>query len=67
MKPEVSKLKSLDQFPQPATNRQVCSFLGLTGYYRRFIPDYRTIAVPLTNLFHKKVGARDGQLVCRIW
>ncbi len=33
----------------------VRAFLGLTGYYRRFIPDFASVAVPLTNLTRKNV------------
>ena len=35
------------------TKLQVRSFLGLTGYYRCFIPNYFTIAAPLTDLVRK--------------
>ena len=38
---------------RPTTKKEVQSFLGLTGYYRQFIPDYSTIAAPLTNLIKK--------------
>ena len=37
----------------PGTKSQVRAFLGLTGYYRRFIPDYASVAAPLTDLTRK--------------
>ncbi|XP_065901363.1 uncharacterized protein [Dysidea avara] len=55
VKPERGKLQAIAQFPLLTTKKQVRSFLGLTGYYIRFIPHYATIATPLTNLTRKSV------------
>ena len=37
-------------WPVPHTLKQLCSFLGLTGYYRSFIAGYTSIVASLTNL-----------------
>jgi hypothetical protein len=50
VQPELSKLEAVNSFPTPQTIKQVRAFLGLTGYYRRFIPDFASIAAPLTDL-----------------
>jgi hypothetical protein len=39
----------------PKSIHQICSFLGLAGYYRRFIPDFSRIAKPMTELLKKGV------------
>ena len=46
--PEKCKLQAVEDFPSPVTKKQVRAFLGFTGYYRKFIPDYAEIAAPLT-------------------
>ena len=51
--PEQSKMEAVEVFPVPETKKQVRSFLGLTGYYRKFIPNYVQIAAPLTDLTRK--------------
>ncbi|CAF5170284.1 unnamed protein product [Rotaria magnacalcarata] len=47
IKPDPDLIKSVKNFPQPKKIKDVQSFLGLTGYYRRFIKDYSKIAEPL--------------------
>jgi len=43
-------LEAVRQFPRPKTPRNIKQFLGLAVYYRRFIPNFSTLAKPLTNL-----------------
>ena len=56
--PEKSKLQAVEDFPAPVTKKQVRAFLGLTGYYRKFIPAYAEIAAPLTDLTRKNTPAK---------
>lgn len=51
----IEKINALNTLRVPNTTRRLRSFLGLTNYYRRFIPNYATIAVPLYNLLKKDV------------
>ncbi len=38
VQPEETKIQAIKEFPIPVTKKGVRSFLGLTGYYRKFIP-----------------------------
>ncbi|GBM55523.1 Retrovirus-related Pol polyprotein from transposon 297 [Araneus ventricosus] len=51
--PSTLKTKAFLNFPEPANLKQIHSFLGLTGYFRKFIPKYSTIARPLCDLWKK--------------
>ena len=49
------KVASVSNWPQPRNKKDVRAFLGLTGYYRKFIPEYSAIAAPLTDLTRETV------------
>ena len=53
VKPQPSKVLAVESFGTPKTKTQVRVFLGLTGYYRRFVHNYATLASPLTDLTRK--------------
>ncbi|GKB82975.1 putative reverse transcriptase domain-containing protein [Tanacetum coccineum] len=48
-----SKIKALKNWKAPMTPSEIRSFLGLAGYYRRFITNFSKIAKPLTSLTQK--------------
>ena len=46
VKPEIEKLDAVREFPQPSSKKKVRAFLGLTGYYRKFIPQLHSLTLP---------------------
>ena len=53
-----SKIKAIQDWPQPKDVHELRSYLGLANYYRRFVKDYANIHAPLTDLL-KKTSAFD--------
>jgi hypothetical protein len=71
-----SKIKGVADWPRPNNVRDVRAFLGFTGFYRYFIPNYSKIARPLIELakkatpFHWQLSQRNAfetlkTLMCR--
>ena len=54
------KIKAIKDWPQPQDKTELKSFLGLTGYYRKMVPAYAELAIPLTRLTKKKVKFHWG-------
>ncbi|WMV07857.1 hypothetical protein MTR67_001242 [Solanum verrucosum] len=49
------KMDAVKSCPRPLSLTDIRSFLGLAGYYRRFVEGFSSIASPLTTLTQKKV------------
>ncbi|KAI3810402.1 hypothetical protein L1987_20014 [Smallanthus sonchifolius] len=54
------KIEAISKWEIPKSPTKVCSFLGLTGYYRRFIQNFSRIVVPLTSLTRKANVVADS-------
>jgi hypothetical protein len=50
LRADPEKVDSIVQYPVPKSVRQVRRFLGMCGYYRRYVQNFSDIAVGLTNL-----------------
>jgi len=52
-----AKVEAVESWPKPRSARGIRGFLGLAGYYRRFIWNFGAVAPPLTCLLHKEAFA----------
>lgn len=55
IRPDPAKIKAVQNFPIPKNSKEIKSFLGLAGYYHRFINNFSKISKPLTSLLRKDV------------
>lgn len=58
VRPNPDKITAIKNFPIPKTQKEIKSFLGLLGYYRRFIKNLAKITKPLTRCLKK-----DGKII----
>ena len=56
IQPLPEKLESIAKMPVPQNAKLIKQFLGLVGYYRKFVPHFSDIARPLTQLTRKNEG-----------
>ncbi|CAB3985042.1 Transposon Tf2-9 poly, partial [Paramuricea clavata] len=55
IRPDSTKVEAITNAPHPTTASEVRSFLGLTNYCSRYIPDYSSLTFPLRQLTKKNV------------
>lgn len=55
IQPSPEKIQAVKNYKKPTCAKDVQSFLGLTGYFRKFVHGYAGIAKPLTNLLRSEV------------
>jgi len=55
IKVDPQKTEAVKNWPRPTTPTEIRSFLGLAGYYRRFVEGFSSLAAPLTKLTQKAV------------
>lgn len=59
--PAEAKIQCIRNFPTPKTKTQIRAFLGLSGYYAHYIPNFSVIAAPLTDALKGK--AKKGVVI----
>jgi len=53
VEPDAHKMECIKNVPTPKMAKHLKSFLGLTGYYRKFVPQFSKIAAPLHKLLKR--------------
>ena len=61
VKPDPKKVSAVNNFPRPKNTTHIQQFLGLIGYYRRFIVNFSKEAKALTCLLKKERPRLNGQ------
>ena len=54
--PNPDKVEVIQTAIRPGTKKQLRSFLGLVGFYRKFVPNFSLVALPLTDLTKERLS-----------
>jgi len=60
VRPSPRNIESVKNYPTPKNQKQVRQFIGLAGYFRRFIANFSIIAKPLHTLLQKNIDFYFG-------
>ena len=58
---DLEKIKAIQEWPTPKSVGDIRSFHGLASFYRRFVPNFSTLASPLNELVKKNVAFTWGE------
>jgi transposase InsO family protein len=61
VRPNPEKILAIENLPVPKTESEVLSFLGLTSYFRKFVPNYARVARPLYQGVDEEKGLTQEQ------
>ena len=67
MAPDDEKIKAITDWQKPKTDIELRGFLGLAGYYRRFVPQFAKLAGPLHNLLKGKGQKQEKEPATWNW
>ncbi|GBN43865.1 Transposon Tf2-9 polyprotein [Araneus ventricosus] len=62
IRPSPPKTTAVQNVPQPKNVKQMQSFLGLTGYFKKFVPGYSKIAKPLSDMLRNGAEFEFGPM-----
>jgi hypothetical protein len=65
IKPNPSKIEAVKKYPIPSSVKEIKAFLGLMGFYRRFIKNFAKIVAPFTKCLKKnaKINTSDSEYI----
>ena len=58
LRTDPEKISAILEYPTPSTTTQIRRVIGMIGYYRRFLPNFSSVAAPITDLLK---GKKKGQ------
>ena len=62
LKPPTSKISELSDFPYPTDSKALRRFLGMVGFYRKLVPNFASIVLPLTECIRVKPNQKSIEL-----